>query len=41
MTRWTDNLYEVESWIKRNNPAITREELYAQFPILDNLDYLE
>ncbi len=28
MTRWTDNLYEVEMWIKKNNPALTSQEIY-------------
>ena len=41
MVRWTDNLYEVENWIKRNNPAITSEELYQNFPLLRDLDYCE
>ena len=27
MTRWTDNLYEMESWIKKNNPALSSDEL--------------
>lgn len=39
--RWTDNLYEMEGWMKKNNPGISGDELYKQFPILDNLDYLE
>ena len=41
MVRWTDNLYEVESWIKKNNQAMTNEELYQNFPILRDLDYAE
>ena len=28
MTRWTDNLYEMENWIKRNNPGMNPEEIY-------------
>jgi hypothetical protein len=28
MVRWTDNLYEMENWIKKNNPAANSEELY-------------
>lgn len=27
-SRWTDNLFEMENWIKKNNPAINNEELY-------------
>jgi septal ring factor EnvC (AmiA/AmiB activator) len=40
MTRWTDNLYEMESWIKRNNPGMNPEEIYQAFPILRDLDYI-
>ena len=28
MVRWTDNLYEMESWMKKNNSAMGSEELY-------------
>ena len=41
MIRWTDNLYEMESWMKKNNGAMTTEEMYQAFPILRDLDYLE
>ena len=41
MVRWTDNLYEIENWIKKNNAAMTNEEIYQAFPILRDLDYLE
>ncbi|CDW84744.1 UNKNOWN [Stylonychia lemnae] len=41
MVRWTDNLYEIENWIKKNNAAMTGEEIYQAFPILRDLDYLE
>lgn len=41
MTRWTDNLYEMESWIKKHNPGMNSEEIYQNFPILRDLDYLE
>lgn len=41
MIRWTDNLYEMENWIKKNNSAITGDELYQQFPILNGLDYID
>ena len=37
--RWTDNLYEMESWMKKNNPGVTSEELGQNFPILIDLDY--
>ena len=36
--RWTDNLYEVESWMKKQN--IATEELQKNFPILKDLDYV-
>jgi hypothetical protein len=41
MIRWTDNLYEMENWIKRNNPAMTNDQIYENFPILQDLDYIE
>jgi len=41
MVRWTDNLYEMESWIKKNNAAMTTDEIHQAFPILKDLDYLE
>ena len=41
MARWTDNLYEMESWIKKNNSAMTSEDIFSNFPILRDLDYLE
>ena len=37
--RWTDNLYEIESWMKKTNPGLSAEELAANFPILKDLDY--
>ena len=37
--RWTDNLFELESWMKKNNPGLSSEELYQNFPILEDLDY--
>ena len=39
MIRWTDNLYEIENWIKKNNPGMNSEEIYQAFPILRDLDY--
>ena len=41
MVRWTDNLFEMESWMRKNNAAMTTEEMYQAFPILRDLDYLE
>lgn len=41
MTRWTDNLYEMESWVKKNNQAMSSEEMYQAFPILRDLDYMQ
>ena len=41
MIRWTDNLFEMESWMKKNNATVTSEELYKQFPVLKDLDYVE
>ena len=37
--RWTDNLFEVESWIKKKNPGVSSEELGQNFPVLIDLDY--
>ena len=39
--RWTDNLFEVKSWISDKNPNLTGSELEQQFPVLKNLDNLE
>ena len=39
--RWTDNLFEVVSWMKKQNPGVRDEELEANFPVLKDLDYLE
>jgi hypothetical protein len=39
--RWTDNLYEVENWIKKHNPAFSTEDLQKNFPILKDLDYVQ
>ena len=25
--RWTDNLFEMESYMKKNNPSLTREDI--------------
>lgn len=41
MVRWTDNLYEMETWMKRNKAAMGSEEMYQAFPILRDLDYIE
>lgn len=38
--RWTDNLYEMESWMKKNNPGMSSEDLQTNFPILKDLDYV-
>ena len=38
--RWTDNLYEMESWMKKQNPGISGDELAQNFPILKDLDYV-
>ena len=37
--RWTDNLFEIESYMKKNNPSLTKTELEQNFPILKDLDY--
>jgi hypothetical protein len=38
--RWTDNLYEMESWMKKQNPGLSSDELAKNFPILKDLDYV-
>jgi hypothetical protein len=40
VTRWTDNLYVAESWMRKNNAGMTKEALDEQFPILKDLDYM-
>ena len=37
--RWTDNLFEMESYMKKTNPSITRGDIEQNFPILKDLDY--
>ncbi|CAI2375837.1 unnamed protein product [Moneuplotes crassus] len=39
--RWTDNLFEVQSYITDKNPNITEEDLAKQFPILKDLDNID
>lgn len=36
--RWTDNLYELQSWIKKNT-QIQQDQLEEQYPIFKDLDY--
>ena len=37
--RWTDNLFEMESWMKKNNPSLSTEDIGNNFPVLKDLDY--
>ena len=39
--RWVDNLFQTSDWIKKKNPAITNQDLEKQFPILEELDYID
>lgn len=39
--RWVDNLFEVNSWIRKKNPALSQPDLEKQFEVLEDLDYLE
>lgn len=39
--RWTDNLFEMKSWVSDKNPNFTDDILEKQFPVLKNLDNLE
>ena len=36
--RWTDNIFEVKSWVQEHNPNFSSSDLEQQFPILKNLD---
>lgn len=38
--RWTDNIFEVESWV-RNKFNMERKDIYRQFQIPEDLDYIE
>ena len=38
--RWTDNLMELESWIK-NKTGMDSSEVHRNFSIFKNLDYVE
>lgn len=39
--RWTDNLFTVESFLKKNQPGMDIEGFHEQFPVLKDLDYYE
>ncbi|CAI2379057.1 unnamed protein product [Moneuplotes crassus] len=39
--RWTDNIFEIRSWILKKNPNFSGSDLEKQFPILKDLDNIE
>ena len=39
--RWVDNLFTTSDWMKKKNPGITSAEMEKQFPILEDLDYVD
>ena len=39
--RWTDNLFELQSWMRDKNPNCTSSDLEKQFPILKDLDNID
>ena len=39
--RWVDNIFVIESYIKKQNPAVTSEDLANNFEVLKDLDYVE
>ena len=40
VTRWTDNIFQLESWI-RNKFNMERKDFYQRFQIPEDIDYLE
>ncbi len=36
--RWTDNLFELQNWLKKNT-QIQNDQLEEQYPIFKDLDY--
>ena len=41
INRWTDNLYVIMQWIQQSRPEASASDLEKQFPIFNNLDYIE
>jgi len=39
--RWTDNIFSIQSWIKKKFPSIEQSKMCSQFGIPDDLDYIE
>ena len=39
--RWVDNIFVIESYIKKQNPAVSSEDLANNFEVLKDLDYVE
>ena len=39
--RWTDNVFSIQSWIKKKFPAVDSTGLNKQFGIPEDLDYIE
>jgi len=39
--RWTDNIFSIQSWIKKKFPSIDQSKMCSQFGIPDDLDYIE
>ena len=37
--RWVDNIFTIQDWVKKNNPAITNADFEEQFPVCKELDY--
>jgi len=39
--RWTDNIFAMQDWIKKNFPGISLDAFNKQFDIPDDLDYIQ
>ena len=39
--RWTDNIFNLQEWIKKKFPSIGLETFNKQFEIPEELDYIE
>ena len=39
--RWTDNIYNIQSWIDKKFPGISVQDLNKQFGVPEDLDYVD
>merc|ERR1712241_666390 len=39
--RWTDNIYSIQSWIRKKFPSVEQSAFNKQFGVPEDLDYIE